>query len=98
MLSWRLASFLAAPDAEEPCFSGFIALGLHHHVNGSGPPELPGYLLPIMESGNEYSLDLSRMCGGQSSHSLAGWHPSTEPALGFTSVLLFGFKSLFWNY
>lgn len=41
------------PDAEVPELSEFNALGLHHHVGGSGPPGLPGYLLPIMESGNK---------------------------------------------
>lgn len=45
------------PDAEVPELSGFKALGLHHHVGGSGPPGLPDYLLPIMESGNKEITD-----------------------------------------
>lgn len=95
---WRLASCLAASDAEEPCFSGSVALGLHHHVEGSGPSGLPGYLLPIMESENRESLDLRQVSEGLASHSSAGRHPSTVPALGFTSAFLFWFKSPFWNH
>lgn len=66
MLSWRPASCPAAADAEEPCFSGSIALGLCHHVDGSGPPVLPGHLLPIVEPGNQI-LNLRAVCEEQAS-------------------------------
>lgn len=66
MLSWRLASCLAAPDAEDPCFSGSIAPGSCHHVDGSESPGLPGHLLLIMESGNQI-LGLRSVCEEQAS-------------------------------